>query len=424
MAWLWHKAVWIAVASVLLAAACVLALRYWVLPNVGDYRERVAQSVSEAAGQRVTIGAMTAGWEGLHPRLNLGDVVVYDKAGRAALTLQRVDSTLSWLSVPLWSPRFVALDFYEPRLNIRRDKSGRISVGGIEMGGDSSEGGFSDWVLSQRDIEIHNAAIDWTDEMRGAPVLQLRDVRLHLVNRGERHRFGLRAVPPSAVAGPLDLRGDLTGASLKQPASWTGRVFAHLDHADIAAWRTWVPFPFEMQSGAGAVRAWAMLRNQALQELIADVRLANVRTRLGRDLPELDMQALSGRVAWKKTPKSVEFSTRQLSLTAAGKTGVLELPPMARQIHGGEQPAAGAETHGQDRCPRQRARRVDRWIKDSVPRAGAAALPKDSHPLRQARVAAAPGHDERLPHSVDLRREQRRDNGVYQQDHEIGRAHV
>ena len=53
MAWLWHKAVWIAVASVLLAAACVLALRYWVLPNVGDYRERVAQSVSEAAGQRV-----------------------------------------------------------------------------------------------------------------------------------------------------------------------------------------------------------------------------------------------------------------------------------------------------------------------------------------------------------------------------------
>ena len=56
MAWLWHKAVWIAVASVLLAAACVLALRYWVLPNVGDYRERVAQSVSEAAGQRVTIG--------------------------------------------------------------------------------------------------------------------------------------------------------------------------------------------------------------------------------------------------------------------------------------------------------------------------------------------------------------------------------
>jgi uncharacterized protein YhdP len=111
LAWLWHKAVWITVASFMLIAASVLALRYWVLPNVDSYRENVAQSVSKAAGQRITIGRMTADWDGLHPRLNLGNVIVYDKAGRAALTLQRVDSTLSWLSVVLWSPRFYALDF-------------------------------------------------------------------------------------------------------------------------------------------------------------------------------------------------------------------------------------------------------------------------------------------------------------------------
>ena len=328
LAWLWHKAVWISVACVLLAAAGVLVLRFWLLPNIGDYRERVAQSVSQAAGQRVTIGVMTADWDGLHPRLNLGNVVVYDKAGRAALTLQRVDSTLSWLSVPMRSPRFLALDFYEPRLNIRRDKKGLISIGGIEMGGDSGEGGFSDWVLSQRDIEIHNAAIDWSDEMRGAPVLQLRKVRLHLVNRGERHRFGLKADPPEAIAGPLDLRGDLTGRSLKHPAGWAGRVYAQLDYADIAAWRTWVPFPFEMQRGAGAVRAWATVGNQTLRELIADVRLSDVRTRLGKDLPELELSALGGRVAWKKSPKSVEFSTRQLSLSTADKGGKLTLAPM------------------------------------------------------------------------------------------------
>lgn len=328
VAWLWHKAVWIAVACVMLAAVAVLTLRYAVLPNVNEYRLRVAESVSKAAGQKVTIGSMGADWEGLHPRLNLRDVVVYDKAGRAALTLQRVDSTLSWLSVPLWSPRFHALDFYEPRLDIRRDQSGLVSVGGIEMGGDSSEGGFSDWVLSQRDIEIHNASIDWTDDMRGAPVLQLRQVRLHLVNRGERHRFGLKANPPATVAGPLDLRADLNGKSLKNPAGWAGRIYAQLDYADIAAWRTWVPFPFEMQRGAGAVRAWATVGNQTLLELIADVRLSDIRTRLGKALPELDMSALSGRVAWKKTLKNVEFSTKQLSLVTSTKAGNLNLQPV------------------------------------------------------------------------------------------------
>lgn len=169
--WLWHKAVWITVACVLLIAASVLALRYWVLPNVDSYRDTIAQSVSKAAGQRVTIGSISADWDGLRPRLRLGEVVVYNKAGRAALTLQRVDSTLSWLSVALWRLRFHALDFYQPALSIRRDKMGLISVGGIEMSGDTHEGGFSDWVLSQRDIEIHNAAIDWTDDKRGAPHL-------------------------------------------------------------------------------------------------------------------------------------------------------------------------------------------------------------------------------------------------------------
>ena len=332
LAWLWHKAVWITVASFLLVAASVLALRYWVLPNVDSYRERVAQSVSKAAGQRVTIGNMTADWDGLHPRLNLGNVIVYDKAGRAALTLQRVDSTLSWLSVVLWSPRFHALDFYEPLLSIRRDKMGVISVGGIEMGGDAEAGGFSDWVLSQRDIEIHNGAIDWSDEKRNAPTLQLRQVRLHLVNHGERHRFGLKAIPPEPMASALDLRGDLAGKSLKNSADWSGRLFAQLDYADIAAWRTWVPFPIEFHRGAGALRAWAVIREQTLQELIADVRLSNIRTRLGKDLPELDLTALAGRVGWKKTPKSVEFTTTRLALTTTTAAGNLSLQPMDLQV--------------------------------------------------------------------------------------------
>ncbi len=328
VAWLWRKAVWITVACMMLAALVVLALRYGVLPNVDDYRLQVAESVSKAAGQRITIGSMAADWEGLHPRLNLRDVVVYDKTGRAALTLQRVDSTLSWLSVPLWSLRFHALDFYEPKLDIRRDNAGLISVGGIQMSGDSSEGAFSDWVLSQRDIEIHNAAIDWTDEMRGATTLPLRQVRLHLVNRGERHRFGLKANPPATVAGPLDLRADLTGKSLKNPAGWAGRLYAQLDYADIAAWRTWIPFPFDMQRGAGAVRAWATVSNQKLMGLIADVRLSDVRTRLAQDLPALDLSVLNGRVVWQQTPKQVTFSTTRLNLVTTTQAGSLNLQPV------------------------------------------------------------------------------------------------
>lgn len=341
-AWLWHKLAWIALASVLVPAATVLVLRYWVLPNIESYRETIAQSVSKAVGQRVTIGGIAASWDGLRPQLKLDSVVLHDKSGRAALRLQRVDGTLSWLSVPTVSARFHALDFYEPALDIRRDKRGVISVAGIELSGDSRDGGFPEWLLAQRDIEIHNAVIDWTDEMRGAPALTLQQVRIHLVNRGHRHRFGVKAIPPAQLASAIDLRGDLDGASLRDLAAWSGRVFVQLDYADIAAWRTWIPFPFEFPRGAGAVRAWAGIKALGLTDLLADVRLSSVRTRLAKNLPELDLSNLSGRVGWKKTPQTVEFSTQQLALTTSGN---LTLQPMdftlKATLNAQGQPAAG-----------------------------------------------------------------------------------
>ena len=39
-------------------AGVVLALRYWVLPNIENYRDDIARIVSERARQKVTIGSI------------------------------------------------------------------------------------------------------------------------------------------------------------------------------------------------------------------------------------------------------------------------------------------------------------------------------------------------------------------------------
>jgi len=49
---------------------------------------------------------------------------------------------------------------------------------------------------------------DWTDEQRDAPELALEQLHLRIVNSGQRHRVGLRAVPPEALAS---LRGETIG---------------------------------------------------------------------------------------------------------------------------------------------------------------------------------------------------------------------
>ena len=51
--------------------------------------------------------------------------------------------------------RFYAVDIYRPTLNIRRDERGILSVAGIEVATGAGGGGFGEWLLRQRDVEIH-----------------------------------------------------------------------------------------------------------------------------------------------------------------------------------------------------------------------------------------------------------------------------
>ena len=316
--WAYRVLTWCVLAAGLSFAAVVMALRYWILPDIESYREDIVRIVGERAGQKVTIEKIQANWDGLRPQLKLVNVTVYDSAGRPAFKLPRMDQTLSWLSLVLFELRFHALDIYQPTLQIRRDPRGVISVGGVELSGGGGDTGFADWLLRQRDIEVHNATLIWNDELREAPQLELKNVSLQMYNRGDRHRFGLRAVLPGELASPVDVRGDLVGQTVKSLVEWNGRLYLRLDYADIAAWRAWVTFPIEFPRGSGAVRAWLSYSQHQLVDVIADVKLANVRTRLAPDLPELDLADLAGRIGWKQSDTGFEITTSRLGLTTAG----------------------------------------------------------------------------------------------------------
>ncbi len=334
--WVYRVLTWVVLAASLTFAAVVLSLRYWVLPNIEHYRGDIAQAVSQMIHQRVTIGKISANWDGMRPGLVLENVTLFDATNQPALELSRVDTTVSWLSVLSHEFRFHSLEIHRPVLNVRRDTKGMIWVAGIELAQRPGEGdGVADWLLRQRQIMVSDAEISWLDEMRGAPQLDLKHVSLQLENRGQSHRFGLRAVPPSHLASPLDLRGDLRGDTVKILSEWNGNVFVQLDYADIAAWRTWVPFPIEFPQGEGALRLWLGFSKNQLQNIIADVRLANVRTRLAKDLPELDLTALAGRVAWKSSAAGFEISTTKLALETQRGLSLRPVDFLLRIVEGG-----------------------------------------------------------------------------------------
>ena len=322
--WIYRVVTWGVLICGFVFALVVLGVRFWLLPNIESYRDAIARDLSAATKQHITIGKLDGRWSGLNLQLTLNNLAVVDNAGQPALKLERVDSTLSWWSLIHWEPRFDSIEIERPDLNVKRDKRGVVSIAGIELSDSTDGGGLSDWLLRQEEIVIRGAAITWQDEMRGAPELALQHVDFRLENDGRHHRFGLRAVPPEKLATPLDVRGDFTGRTVKDLAQWNGQVFAQLDYTDIAAWRAWVQFPVYFPHGAGAVRVWVGLKNGELAQILADVQMSQVKTRLGKELPELKLAALKGRVGWKLVNDGFEVSTSKLGMT----THAFTLQPM------------------------------------------------------------------------------------------------
>lgn len=298
-------------------ALAILALRYWVLPNVERWREDIVAELSRATGMTVRIGTIETDWAGLAPRISIADVRLYDRSGREALVLPQVENVLSWATLAAREPRFASFVVEGPRLAIRRDAKGVITVGGVELVGAEGGGRFADWVFGQSEIAIRDAQVTWTDEMRGAPPLALEALNFRLRKDGARHAIGLSARPPRHLGPGLELRAEFSGRSFAELAEWNGRLYAELGYTDLAGWRAWVDYPLEVRSGRGALRLWVTLEGGRVARATADVALSEVAARLGSDLPLLEIAGVRGRLQGRAAGRGYDFAVRNLALSAA-----------------------------------------------------------------------------------------------------------
>lgn len=321
-----RSAAWLLIAAAAFFSLLLLSLRYWVLPNIENYREDIASAISRASGQQVTVGEISANWDGLRPHMMLGAIHVYDKEGKISLLLHRLEGTVSWRSILYGGLHFREIRIDQPDLIVRRDAAGVIHLAGFALENEpgENENGFSNWLLQQKRVTIHNASIVWQDDLRAAPELELL-VDLLLENQDNRHRFGIRATPSAELAAQLDMRGDFRGRSLDYPEQWGGQLFLRIDQANVALWQAWLPFPreIELRRGIGALRMWMGMEGLDIRKLTMDMRLSNVKARMAKNLPELALSRVQGRVGWKRInnegKEGFELSASRLNAFIRGK---------------------------------------------------------------------------------------------------------
>ena len=335
------------VGVLLLALACgalMLGLRYWILPDIERYHGVITVSVSEAIGQPVSIGKIEADWQGMHPHLLLTDVRILEKnkPGMVALALQHVDGVVSWMTLLRGELRLYSLELDQPDLLVRRDAQGLLHIAGVALSDQSSgSNGLADWLLHQTYLVVRDARVTWLDEQRASPPLVFNQLNLLIENRRHHHRFALRALPPAELSAQLDVRGDFSGQSFDELSAWRGQLYTQLDYADVAAWRAWLPLPAGFQRGRGALRGWLGVADGKVNQVTADLALADVQAQLADGLSPLDLRTLRGRIGWTGNAQGMEVSMRQISL----QTDNVEVQPTDFYLRlayaSGKQAAAG-----------------------------------------------------------------------------------
>jgi uncharacterized protein (TIGR02099 family) len=318
---------WLAVLAGLAAlgfATAAALMFFWVLPNIAEHRDTVANLLSRALGQRVTLDAVSGAWQQARPEFRLRGVRLYDRAGKPALTLPELEAAFAWRSLLFLEPRFNRIELRGLTLDVRRARDGHFYVGGVPINPAAPESGFSSWLLRQGSVHVGQATLTWRDEVRNAPPLTLAAVDFTLSNVRRSHRLQLRAVPPASLARPLTLDARMRARRVDDLQTWDGEVEAAVAGVSFPRLAAWLEVPYQPQRGWGALTLKFEVARGALAAATAGMDLRAVETTLGEGLPALRLAQVRGQALWRREAEGQRVAFENLRVARPG--GALGAP--------------------------------------------------------------------------------------------------
>ena len=228
-------------AVLLLAIAVSLASLRLLLPSVEHYRAEVEVWLGASLGQRVTIGALHAYWDGWSPSLQAQEVHLLDASGgghrnrslaRFGSVSVTIDPIASLRSGEL-SPANVAVT--GASLVVARLQDGSISITGLADDAVSDNADTPDnlarLLLRQGRLEMHSTHIVWVDARADNAPISVSDVDLRVSNHGNLHQIRLSGRVDGQGDGRLSLIMDVEGDLLTP--GWSGQVFGQIHESDL-----------------------------------------------------------------------------------------------------------------------------------------------------------------------------------------------
>jgi uncharacterized protein (TIGR02099 family) len=312
----------------LLALMLIIAavIRFAIFPNINQYKDEISAQITEKIGLKTNIGNIVTGWDGISPKMLIGEIDIYDTDNKSALHLENVKGTLSWLSIPMMHPHLSYISISNPKLTIHRKANGSIYVAGIPLAGEGKPD-FANWVLSQANIRVKNASIVWQDDLRQAPALSLDKVNLSLSNPAWRKVFGqhlinVSALPSIGTKYPINADGHFFGRDVSKIGSWHGLINLETKDIDLTVWKPWLDYPIDLQSGSGNTTISIDFSNKKVDKIKAEIELHQMQGRLNQNTQPFNADQLSGLVTWEKNQKATTITAKNIKLRAENQLNI------------------------------------------------------------------------------------------------------
>ncbi len=261
----------------------LLALKWWVLPDIDRYRPAIQTFLQEQTGLPVTLGALSAQWQGFSPQVVVSTLSIPTPAGDVGFQASQIRMDWSLASFLAFSPRLNNLEVQSPNLLVERDTNGTFVVAGVRMVDDGTEGNPGlDWLLSQERVWLNGGVVQWRDHIGKLPDARLENVQLLLENSLNRHRAGLNFDVPmlteQSVVAQLDFKTPILNRDMGRFDQWKGSFYAQaaLDKTEPVE-SVFKAFELDVDLTRPEGKVWADFAQGAIQRTVFDARVAQLR---------------------------------------------------------------------------------------------------------------------------------------------------
>ena len=308
-------------AALALVVLSLAVARFWLLPNLAEFKPRLEQELTAATGHAIRIGALRGEIDGWRVSFELRDVRIANPASGRDLSLSSIVAQPAWASLWHAEPRFALLALRTPSLELWRDAAGRLFVNGIEVQGGESDGRLFNWLLRQDEIDISDAAIRWRDDYAGVAALDLSHGQLKLTHGLLGHTLDLTATPPADWFDRFRLHLKWRGGDVKRWQEWKGSLALEVGGAKFAPWQRYLGWMAKVPAGEGGATVAVDFEGDRLVNGTARFDLRNTLMKLNPDEPPVRVARLSGELGIERnlTGTSTTLKARDLvALTEAG----------------------------------------------------------------------------------------------------------